>query len=254
MTRGARIATILALAAVAAAAALWMLPARWAIAWIPDSSPVVVTDASGTMWDARATLAIGVGGLRRTLPEPVQWRLVFDGGPQLRVSHPWLQGPLTLSAGLTGARLSAQSLQLPASALTAIHAMFNTLDPGGELHLAWPDLVVGRSVSAAGAAATILTAQWRNASSSLSRIKPMGDYTLTLNEGAGNEMALSLSTRQGPLMLEGAGAVSPSRARFDGKAWVSESADASTRAALQGLLAAIGPSTGPDGSVTMKIR
>ena len=253
MTRS-RIGLILVFAAVAIAAALFALPARWAMAWIPDSSPVTVVDAAGTMWNASATVAIGVGGLRRTLPDPVQWHLAFDAGPRLVVQHPWLQGPLQLSPGWTGMRLSAQSLQLPASALTAIHALFNTLDPGGELQLSWPKLEIGRTLSTPGDGATLLTAQWRNASSALSRIKPMGDYTLTLTEASGDTMALALGTRQGPLMMEGSGAASRAGAQFDGKAWVDETATEDTRAALQGLLAAIGPSTGQDGSVLMKIR
>lgn len=224
------------------------------MAWIPDSSPVTVIDASGTMWNASATIAIGVGGLRRTLPDPVQWRLAFDGGPQLVIRHPWLQGPLKLAPDWTGLRLSAQTLQLPASALTAIHALFNTLDPGGELHLTWPELALRRTVSVPGDAATLLTAQWRNASSSLSRVKPMGNYTLTLNEGSDDTMALELGTRQGPLMMEGSGTLSRFGAQFDGKAWVEESSTEDTRASLQGLLAAIGPATGQEGSVLMKIR
>lgn len=251
---GSRIAQVILLAAVALAAGLWALPARWAMAWIPDSSPVAVVDASGTMWNASATIAVGVGGLRRTLPDPVQWRLGFDGGPTLLIRHPWLQGPLKLAPGLSGIRLSAQTLQLPASALTAIHALFNTLDPGGELHLSWPELALGRQLTAPGNASTLLTAQWRNASSSLSRVKPMGNYTLTVNKGSNDALALALSTRQGPLMLEGSGVLSQSGGQFDGKAWVEETSTEDTRAALQGLLAAIGPPSGQDGSVLMKIR
>lgn len=254
MRRGARLARAALLLAVALAAALWALPARWAMAWIPESSPVVVTDASGTMWNARATVAVGVGGLRRALPDPVQWRLVFDGGPHLVVSHPWLRGPLTLSPGWTGLRLSAQSLQLPASALTTVHALFNTLDPGGEVHLAWPRLELGRGVAAPGGDAALLTARWRNASSSLTRVRPMGDYTLTLSQGAGDAIALALKSGQGPLMMEGTGALTRSGAQFDGRAWVDASASGDTHAALQGLLAAMGPSAGRNGHTLLKIR
>jgi len=252
--RGFRFAWMALLLAVAIAAALWALPARWAMAWIPDSSPVVITDASGTMWSASATIAVGVGGLRRTLPDPLQWRLAFDGGPRLVLSHPWLRGPLALSPGWGGLRLSAQSLQLPASALTTVHAMFNTLDPGGEVHLNWPALTLGRSISASNDDSPLLTAQWRNASSSLTRVQPMGDYTLTLKQGSGDAVAMALETRQGPLMMEGAGSLSRSGAQFDGKAWVAESATGDTHAALQGLLAAMGPSAGQGGQTLLKIR
>lgn len=254
MTRGARTIWLLLLLAVALIAALWVLPARWAMAWIPDASPVTIVDATGSMWNASATVAIGAGGLRRTLPDRVNWRLSLSGGPKLVIRHPWLRGPLTLAPGWTGLKLSAQSLQLPASALTAVHAMFNTLDPGGQLILSWPDLRIGRSVSAQGGSTTLLTGHWRNASSSLSRIKPMGDYTLTVNEGSQNTLALALRSGQGPLMMDGSGVATHTGAQFDGKAWIEESATSDTRQALQGLLAAIGPINPKDGSVAMRIR
>src|SRR5690606_19379929 len=116
MTRKARLLWTSLLMAVALVAALWVLPARWVMAWIPESSPVVITDASGSLWSAQATVALGVGGLRRSLPDPLKWQLSFAGGPKLVLSHPWLRGPLTLSPGWRGLRLSAQTLQLPASA------------------------------------------------------------------------------------------------------------------------------------------
>lgn len=254
MTLAARTTGYLVLMATTLAAALWALPARWMMAWIPEASPVRIVDASGTMWNASATVAIGVGGLRRTLPDRVHWKLTFSGGPQLVIRHPWLQGPLKLAPGWSGVQLSAQSLQLPATALTAVHAIFNTLDPGGMLVLSWPDLTIGRSVSGQGNSPTLLTGHWRNASSSLSRIKPMGDYTLTVNKDSGSTMALALRTRKGPLIMEGSGVASHAGAQFDGRAWVDESASQDTRQALQGLLAAIGPINPRDGSVAMKIR
>lgn len=81
----------------------------------------------------------------------------------------------------------------------------------------------------------------------------MGNYTLTLNEGGSDTFGLALGTDQGPLKLEGSGTVTHSGAQFDGKAWVDKSSTEDTRAALQGLLAAIGP-IAKDGSVIMKIR
>lgn len=255
MRRGFRSAWIALLVAVALAAALWVLPARWVMAWIPESSPVIVTDASGSMWSANATVAVGVNGLRRTLPDPLRWRLTFSSGPQLELAHPWLRGPLKLSLTWRGLRLSAQSLQLPASALTTVHSIFNTLDPGGEVLLNWPELTLGLGSLASGDNARVLTAQWRNASSALSRVKPMGNYSLELNQGANNAFSVALKTTQGPLMMEAAGTISQSGgAKLDGKAWVNESATGDVHAALQGFLDAMGPRSGPDGAVILKIR
>lgn len=255
MKRAVSVVWRVLLLVVALSAALWVLPARWVIAWIPESSPVHVIDASGTLWDASATVAVGVGGLQRSLPDPLQWRLHFYGGPHLVVTHPWLRGPLKLAPSWRGLRMSAQSLQLPASVLTTVHGLFNTLDPGGEVLLNWPELYVGNGVVAVKDSSPLLSVQWRNASSSLTRIQPMGEYTLILSQGASDTMALALDTTRGPWMMQGSGTLSPSgRAQFDGKAWVHESASGDTHAALQDLLDAIGPRSGPDGHTLMKIR
>lgn len=252
MMRHARYAWRALLLAAFVAAVLWVLPARWAMAWIPDSSPIVLTNASGTLWNAHASVAVGVGGLRRGLPDPVHWRLAFDGGPTLIVRHPWLQGPLTIAPSWRGMRVSAQTLQLPATVLPAFHAVFNTLDAGGDVHLAWPELVVGREVHSDGK--DLLNVHWRNASSSLSRVRPMGDYTLVLTPGSNHDMGLSLSTARGPLVLEGAGTLTRTGARLDGKAYVQSSAPADIEAGLRNLLAAMGPRSGPDGSTLLTIR
>jgi general secretion pathway protein N len=207
------------------------------------------------MWEASATLAVGVGDLRRTLAEPLRWRLAFDGGPHLVLSHAWLRGPLKLAPGWRGVHVSAQSLQLPASVLTTLHALFNTLDPGGVLLLDWPAFVLGGRTVASDHNTPLLRAQWRDASSSLARVRPMGDYVMELNRRADDELVLSLATLRGPLVMEGAGLLERSGgARFDGEAWVDESAGGDTRAALESLLNAMGPSSGPKGRTIMNIR
>lgn len=255
MTRAVRFSWLALLLAAAVTAAFCVLPARWALAWIPESSPVYLTDASGTLWDASAMVAVGVGGLQRSLPDPLRWRLRFDGGLRLVVTHPWLGGPLTLAPSWQGWQMSAQSLQVPASVLTTVHGLFNTLDPGGEVLLNWPELYMGKSAVAVNGSSQLLFVQWRNASSSLTRIQPMGEYTLILSQGANNAMALALETSRGPWMMQGAGTLSPfGRAQFDGKAWVHESASGDTHTALQDLLDAIGPRSDLDGRTLMKIR
>src|SRR5690606_20254571 len=136
---------------------------------------------------------------------------------------------------------SAQSLQLPASALTTLHALFNALDPGGEVLLEWPELRLtpGRIESAGSEAVRI---QWRNASSSLSRVRPLGDYTLSIDLATDGGPGLALQTGQGPLRLEGTGAVQKGgRVQFDGRAWPDPLAPRDTREALQPLLSATGP-------------
>ncbi|MFT0544863.1 type II secretion system protein N [Allopusillimonas ginsengisoli] len=254
MRPGARTVWVVLLFTAALTAALIVLPARWVMAWIPDSSPVIVTNASGTLWDATATVAVGAEGLRRTLPDPVQWRFDLDGWPRLALTHPWLRGPLHITLSWRGLKVSAQSLQLPASVLTTVHALFNTLDPGGEVFLTWPDLILARTV-AASQGAQLLSAQWRNASSSLTRVHPMGNYTLLVSGADNSRLSLLLRTDQGPLHMEGNGTLSASgRVKFDGKAWASASAPRDTQTGLQNLLSVMGPSSGQGGETLLQIR
>src|SRR3546814_10129035 len=70
--------------------------------------------------------------------------------------------------------------------------MFNALDPGGEVLLSWPELFLGRGVAASGKTTQLVSVQWRNATSSLTQIRPMGEYTLVLQQGSSNNIALAL--------------------------------------------------------------
>jgi general secretion pathway protein N len=238
--------------------AVCVLPARWIMAWVPASAPVTVVDAQGRLWDAHATLAIGVGPLRRSLPDPVHWRLRWDGGPVLVLSHPWLAGPLEIRPVWGGLQTSGQTLRLPAAALTTLHALFNTLEPAGQLLLRWPDLVLDRHGPRPRVAGqTVLEAQWLQAGSALSRVVPLGNYRFTVQAGATLQdgFALHLQTAGGPLRLEGQGTWSAAgHLVFDGRAWADGAAPASTQSALRRLLDLLGPKAGPDGATPLRMR
>lgn len=251
------LAGVLALVAVAALTALSALPARWVMAWVPETSPVTITDARGSLWSAQASLAVGTGPLRRGLPEPVRWHLAWAGGPHLVLSHAWLLGPLEIRPVWGGLRISGQTLQVPATVLTTLHAVFNTLEPGGELLLRWPDLRVGRGGAQAAPGQPLLLAHWQHARSALSRVAPLGDYRLSVETAAGPEpmYALTLRTDRGPLSLEGSGTVTPAgRLRFDGKARPDDSVPIETQAALRRLLDVLGPKAGPDGATPLRMH
>jgi len=231
---------LIGLALLAGFAALAVLPARWAMVVLPQSWPLAIVDASGTLWSGSATIAVGAPSYRRTLPDPLRWQLSFAPGPRLRVTHPWLGGPLILTPGWTGVGVSGQTLKLPASALGALDARIAAIGPGGELSFKWPASVIGSGSQPAGT--VLLDAQWHNAVSSLTPVRPLGDYTLILKQGAQkNRVDLVLDTRQGPLMLNGVGTLDGKASRFDGTAQVDPAASKSIHAALHDVLAALGP-------------
>jgi general secretion pathway protein N len=228
---------------LACGAALAVLPARWAMTALPPTWPLAVVDASGTVWSGSATIALGPPELRRTVPEPLRWQVSFAGGPKLRVSHSWLSGPLTLAPKWSGVGISKQSLQVPAAALASLDARMAAIAPEGEISLKWPAIFIGRQGRPAGA--TLLDIQWRNAASTLTSIRPLGAYALSVKQAATGRAELVLSTLQGPLMLNGTGLLDRNSGfQFDGTAQADPAASANTHAALHDILAALGPRRG----------
>ncbi|MFT0531439.1 type II secretion system protein N [Castellaniella hirudinis] len=245
------------LAGVALLAAALVLPARWLMVWTPDRALVRIADAQGSLWAGQARLAVGIPSQRRSLPDPVHWDVGLAGGPHLVLRHPWLRGPLTLSLGLDGVFLSAQSLRAPAFMLTTFHALFNALEPGGELLLQWPELRLGwrGGVTARQAEAPVLQAQWLSARSALSAIRPLGDYRASLSAAPSGAYALRLDTDRGPLYLQGEGVLPPAgRFQFQGWAWADPGVSDYTQQALNGLLTALGPVAGPEGRRSLRMH
>lgn len=244
------------LACVMLVSALAVLPARWVMAWIPDQALVLVTDAQGSLWAGQARLAVGIPAQRRSLPDPLRWRFGFSPGPQITLTHPWLQGPLVLFVGWQGLQVSAQSFRVPAVMLTTFHALFNTLNPGGEILLQWPDLQLGlRGPQALQAGMPVLQAQWLAASSELSRIRPLGNYAVSVTRAEVGSYTIQLSTNSGPLRLQGQGGLDAAgRFQFQGWAWADPALADDKQMALRGLLDALGPVNSPDGRRSMRMH
>ncbi|MBN9478337.1 MAG: hypothetical protein ABS43_07130 [Bordetella sp. SCN 67-23] len=234
---------ILLCALVALAAALAVLPARWLIAILPAQWPVAVVDASGTLWRGNALLALGFPEARSTLPTPIEWQTKWDGGPLVEIRHPWLDGPLGLRLQTTGFLLSGRTLKLPASTLEQLGAPFNTLRPAGDLRLKWPSLRLNGGIPPG----ELLDAEWSNAGTALSLLRPIGHYRARLTGEAGGAVALALSTLSGPLTMEGTGRwTARTGFSFKGVARPAPNASPEARAALQSTLSALGRRSGDD--------
>ncbi|HEY0293764.1 MAG TPA: type II secretion system protein N [Bordetella sp.] len=234
--RSSRIAVSLLAIVVALASAAVVLPARWLLSWVPASGPLAVVDADGTIWHGQAWIAIGYPETRRMLTDPVQWQW---RGWTMALRHPWLRGPLVLAPGWDGMRLSAQQVRLPAAALTALGAPFNTMGPGGFLEVSWNAL----STHQPQAAGPLLDLLWRDASSAVTPLASLGDFRLRV-ASTGQALTLDLSTEHGPLDLTGHGAWDGRALRFQGQAKTTGDATAEQAAGLNGLLNLIGPRRG----------
>jgi general secretion pathway protein N len=229
----------LACGACALAAAAAMLPARWLLALLPADAPVTLADAAGTLWNGSAWIALGPPGARRLLPQALHWQWRWSS-MTLELSHPWLQGPLRAGVGWTGVTLSAQSLRLPATALPALGAPWNTLAPEGTIEINWQALRLGGNLPEA----PLADLRWRDAGTALTRVSPVGTYLLKIRGNGKSGATLALTTENGPLAVTGQGSASARGVRFTGQATFAPSASEADRAALDGLMSTLGRRSG----------
>ncbi len=236
-----------AAALVAGCAALAVLPARWLMCLADDDAMVAIVDAEGTIWNGTALLALGPPGARRTLPQPLHWRWRWNG---LVVHHPWLGADVRLAPSWRGLAtpsfsLSAQTLRLPADLLAALGAPLNTLAPGGNLELRWPDYQGGIPRGPYW-----LQIDWRDASSALSTVHPLGSYRLQVaaggvkNDGTASPRQLSLTTLAGPMQVQATGTWNGRKAVLSGTAEPAAGAPDNVREGLDALLSALGRRNG----------
>jgi general secretion pathway protein N len=205
---------------------LMFAPARWLSAALSGWSQgrLVLANPRGTVWNGTAAVvfASGAGGAEAvSLPGLLHWRMRPGwGGISASLDLPCCAAqPLQLRASprAGGMQLEWQDSRSrwPASMLTGLGAPWNTLKLDGALDLTTEAFAMqwdGPALRIAGQASLDAT----DVSSSLSTLRPMGSYRLTL-EG-GNRPTLLLSTREGSLELNGSGSWNGTTFRFNGEA------------------------------------
>ena len=231
-----RFSLLLFVAATVAAVATVIVraPAAWAADWLEAHSRLRLLDTRGTLWSGSAMLAVSDGRRMALLPGRIAWHVdaasLVAGHLSARIEHPWSATPLQLSARAGGVALQSGSAHVPAAALAALGAPFNTIRPGGVLELRWTDLALAHDALAGS-----LQIDWRDAQSALSTVAPLGTYRLQVGSGK-----VQLETVSGPLQLQGSGTLRGLRLSFRGIA----SAEPQMRPALNGLLGVLGPRSG----------
>jgi general secretion pathway protein N len=206
---------------------LWFAPAQWlahALAAATDGR-VRLVNVQGSVWSGRADVLLtgGAGSLdRQALPGPVHWSLgmAWSSGPEWRLQG-WApcchREPLVLRLGWSGASVAAHQSEWPASVLAGLGTPWNSVQLQGRLlvqteGLGW-QWQQGRLMWTGG-----LVLEWRQASSALSPLRPLGDYRLVVST-PGGAPTVALSTLRGDLRLSGEGHWTPEgRLRFRGVA------------------------------------
>jgi general secretion pathway protein N len=201
-------------------------PARWLAQALRSWSQghLLLVNPRGTVWNGAAgvVLASGAGGTQSvSLPGALSWKL----RPNWRGVTAALDLPCCASQPLgftatphtQGMRLAWRDGQSrwPAALLAGLGAPWNTLRLEGMLDLNTQGFAMdwnGPRLALAGRA----TLDAIDISSSLSTLKPMGTYRITL-EG-GSAPSVLLATREGSLQLNGSGRWDGEQLHFNGEA------------------------------------
>lgn len=230
-------------------------PARWLAAGLASATGgrLQLVNARGTVWNGTSGVVFSSGAAGTesiSLPGALAWTLRPGwGSVNASLDLPCCATqPLVLKAHprLDGVQLDWNdgSSRWPAAMLAGFGAPWNTLKPEGTLELSTQALTMQlqrTQLAVAGRATLDAT----DISSSLSTLRPMGSYRITI-EG-GTAPTLLLTTREGSLQLNGSGRWNGRAMRFDGEA----SAAPGREDALSNLLNIIGRRDGARSLITL---
>jgi general secretion pathway protein N len=250
---GLRVWVLLGLVAGTLVALLLFAPASWLAGALHRASEgrLMLAEAKGSVWRGNAVAVLTGGPGSRdasALPGRLHWSLGWQGGaPALALRQDCcISGTLRLrlhpGVGAWRLELPASATpqplgQWPAAWLAGLGTPFNTLQLTGMLRLSSAGFSLAGGGATPGLAGSLDLALEQMASR-VSTLQVLGSYRLRLQgpaEGAGPAQ-VQLNTRDGALLLTGAGEWSAAGLRFRGEARAAPEAEA----VLNNLLNIIG--------------
>jgi general secretion pathway protein N len=163
-----------------------------------------LAEPQGTLWSGIGQLEVRDERGRSGMARPLTWRLRPEALLLARLEYNISLDPGTRPFAVTirpsSIELADADIALPASALGFLVPKLAPLGLSGDMDLHVERLLVGRNLTRGQA-----TLKWRNASSALSPVSPLGEYEIRL-AGDGPAASVTLSTLKGPLQLQGQGA------------------------------------------------
>ncbi len=186
-------------------------PAAW-VSWamVRASRGIVSIDRpAGTIWRGRGDLVIHIVssppqslGTARWVINPL-WLIAGQLRTHAAVHGPGTEVRADLGLGYRRIVLSDVAASFPAQLVGVLYSPAALAGPAGQVHVSAKRFTLGsRTVSGSA------VVQWQQAASSLSSVRPLGDYRLYL-EGHGQTAGLRLETRSGALALSGNGTWQP---------------------------------------------
>jgi general secretion pathway protein N len=201
------------------------LPASWIAAAIERQTKgqVSLVDAQGTLWHGSAivaTVADKSDTSAPLLPGRFEWHLspsLLLGNVDLALDNSAaLSQTLQVRGDWHAWQLSPGEMGLPASMLVALGAPLNTVQPSGDMHLAWGALQLKRNDRQLEVIGP-MTLRLDGIASQLSQIRPLGSYQVAL-DWSGTQAQITLGTLKGPLLLNGTGQLGQGGLQFSGQA------------------------------------
>ena len=162
-----------------------------------------LVQARGTLWSGDGQVEFRNPGARSVAGMALSWslqpRALWRGRLDYAayIDHVAKAFPVRLSP--RGVELSDVELALPASVLGVAAPRLAPLGLGGDLAIHIAKFARANDALTADAVVT-----WKDASSAVTTIAPLGTYALRINS-TGEALRASLHTRSGPLQLEGSG-------------------------------------------------
>ena len=202
----------------------------------------VMANATGTVWQGSAKPAIRQRSGSLLAMEKLSWDIailpMFTGKLviQLRWDNVEQTQPMVATLSFSRIELHHALLPLNASFLGEVSPMLKPVQLSGQMQISSPEFTLTREGMTGNA-----VAEWTNAGSVLSAVKPLGHYRIDL-VGAGTRLDLVLKTNSGVLLLEGNGSFTPEQGlKFQGTA----RAAAESKGGLDELLNNFGPESSP---------
>ena len=182
-------------------------PAAW-LAWglnYYTHNTVRLDPLSGSLWHGKGRLVIYYP---QTVPHDfgqTEWSInpfwLLTGGVQLTLQTNTPARQIKTTLGISKGSLSIKDTEaaFPATFVSQLYPPAALIGPQGQVRLRTSDLVFGQQTLEGNA-----TLEWQGAGSSLSNVRPLGDYRLDIT-GAGKTANLKLTTLRGDLEFSGQG-------------------------------------------------
>jgi len=211
------------------------------------SCQVTLYSVEGSIWNGSVILGLSAEqsknkdcGKPKFITERIHWVSQchwLKGFCEVKINSLSIHQPILLSIDLTGMRVGAAEIDLPHNVIEVLSDSLASLKPRANITVSWDALSI--KGFAMPLTSGLVRIKILHVSSLTSSIKDLGSYEVKLNLSDKN-VAWTLTTMNGPLLLNGAGELDAKGIHFSGQA----SAAFGYQDSLRGLMSLMGQKSG----------